>query len=268
VDPKLNVTHKSKLFLADLGGCEQLKRSKADEGIHKMAGRKDYWEDGEEDEGANWAEYYRQRQRLQEAQNINLGLFALKKCIDALNRQQEEPQKHVFVPYADSKLTLLLSDGLGGNSKTAVVVCGSQEKQNAVETLQALRFGERCSKVQNEAVESTAALARALEELAVQIKQCEDDIKRNEEWVERKITRKDDDGFGNVTEEVITTSVLAGAEAEREQLQDLMKRQAELLGEDMSDGNWASRITSDVNNVMADAKIHNIKEYEGSTMQM
>jgi kinesin family protein 5 len=277
-DPALGVTHRSKLFLADLGGCEQLKRSKADEGIVKMAGRKDAkkegeegyveGEEGEEAEGANWAEYYRQRQRLQEAQNINLGLFALKACIDALNRQQEDKKKHVFVPYSNSKLTLLLSDGLGGNSKTAVVVCGSTERQNAVETLQALRFGEACSRVENEAVESAAALARALERLAVQIKACEAAIQEKEKWVERKLVRKDDDGEGNVREEVITTTVLAGAEAERDQLQALMKKQAELLGEELEDDSWASRITQDVNNVMADGKQYNINAFEETTMQM
>jgi len=33
----------------------------------------------------SWAEYYASRQRLAEAVNINTGLLALKKCIDALH---------------------------------------------------------------------------------------------------------------------------------------------------------------------------------------
>merc|ERR1712167_133442 len=134
------------------------------------------------------------------------------------------------------------------------------EKQNAVETVQALRFGERCSKVQNEATESAAALARALEKLAAQIKEGEAAIQQNEKWVQRKIKRKDFDAeTGETTEEVITTSVLAGAEAEREQLHQLMKKQAELLGEDVAETEWDNRITSDVNSVLTDATKRNIK---------
>ena len=104
---------RSQLFLADLGGSEQLKRSEADAGAKVAAGIKD----GEAT--AKWAEYYEQRRALREAQNINLGLFALKRCVDALRA------KKAFVPYQDSKLTLLLQAGLGGAAKTAVIVAAA-----------------------------------------------------------------------------------------------------------------------------------------------
>ena len=84
-----DVSSSSTLCFADLGGCEQLKKSGA------------------------------QGQQLQEAININSGLLALKQCISALN----EGSQHV--PYQDSKLTLILSPSLGGDSKTTVVVTGS-----------------------------------------------------------------------------------------------------------------------------------------------
>jgi hypothetical protein len=307
--------HQSSLYLADLGGSEQIKRSKADAGISKTAGHGEGDEGARkykvvtvttqegitrstrvfdfegtqqaqeqaqaEDEaaggdgtkapsGANWEEYYRQRQHLQEAQNINQGLFALKKCIDALNQQQDAPTRKVFVPYADSRLTLLLAAGLGGNSKTMVIVCGSRENQNAAETLQALRFGERCSQVQNTASGSAAALARALAELAAKIEQCEAEIKEKEKWVERKISRPDPDAPGGI--ETVTTTVLAGAEKERLQLVHLVRQRKQLLGEDLDDGEgateWADRITTDVVNVTRDATSYNIKALEGDTMQM
>ena len=35
--------------------------------------------------------------------------------------------KDVYVPYQDSKLTMLLSPALGGDSKSTVVVCASME---------------------------------------------------------------------------------------------------------------------------------------------
>ena len=63
------------------------------------------------------AEYYSRRQRLAEAVNINTGLLALKRCIDALHegqRAKREGKSPPHVPYQDSKLTMLLSSALGG----------------------------------------------------------------------------------------------------------------------------------------------------------
>ena len=44
-------------------------------------------------------------ENFKEAVNINLGLLALKKCISALNKGSD------YIPYQDSKLTMLLSSG-------------------------------------------------------------------------------------------------------------------------------------------------------------
>lgn len=68
--------------------------------------------------------------RLREAVYINSGLLALKKCVGALNDSESKSQ---YVPYGDSKLTLLLSSGLGGDSKTSVVVCTAQEGKHSSE---------------------------------------------------------------------------------------------------------------------------------------
>jgi hypothetical protein len=315
--------HASTLILADLGGSEQLRRSKADQGAVKMAGRGDAdgpeydvirvtaadgttraarvfrdhgfigggeagaaaaagaevpvlaqptWQPESGRGGARWGEYYHQRRRLQEAQHINQGLFALKKCIDALNQQQQAPAgRKVFVPYSDSRLTQLLAAGLGGNSKTMVIVCGSLEKQNAGETLQALRFGERCRQVQNTASGSAAGLVAALAVLAVKIEQCEAQIEAKETCVQRQSRRPDADAPGGF--EVVSTAVFAGAESERLQLVELVRQRKQLLGEDLDDegegaNEWASRITADVVNVDRDAATYNIAALEGATMHI
>merc|ERR1719271_1050502 len=93
------------------------------------------------------------------------------RCIKAL----VEEQPHV--PYYESRLTLLLRSALGGNSRTAVVVCCHKEDAHGDETLQALSFGERCAMVSNRAhaalatsaSEAIAAVDKALEECAKQI---------------------------------------------------------------------------------------------------
>jgi hypothetical protein len=71
--------------------------------------------------------------RLQEAISINLGLLSLKKCMQALKERSR------WVPYADSRLTLLLSGALGTNCKTSVIVTGTMDEAHALETYQALR---------------------------------------------------------------------------------------------------------------------------------
>jgi kinesin family protein 5 len=53
------------------------------------------------------------------------------------------------VPYRDSKLTRVLQDSLGGNSKTALIITCSPAVFNAQETLSTLRFGTRAKAIKN-----------------------------------------------------------------------------------------------------------------------
>merc|ERR1712185_129286 len=99
--------------------------------------------------------------------------------IEALNK------KKTHVPYHMSKLTLLLKDGLGGNSKTAVIVCAAPEPSNATESIQTLRFGEMCQSVKTTTRQTGAAIARAIKLLDSKIALCEEQIKKKEKWATR-----------------------------------------------------------------------------------
>lgn len=183
----------SNLCLADLGGSEQLTKSGAT---------------GE---------------RMHEAIGINKGLLALKQCIRALNNNL----KHV--PYHDSKLTELLSSGLGGNSKTAVVVTASLEPRHASESLQSLRFGEACAAVTNVADVQQSSVAHLIAELDAQIASTEALIEKNERW-ERWEEQMPVDNFGDGGG-IRTRMKLVGAEREREFLESCLKKRRALLGE-------------------------------------
>ncbi|CAN0369442.1 unnamed protein product, partial [Hapterophycus canaliculatus] len=78
---------------------------------------------------------------LREATNINSSLSALGDVMQALDQKQ----KHV--PYRNSKLTFLLQDALGGNSRTAMVVTVCPTTLNVDETLFALQFATRARNV-------------------------------------------------------------------------------------------------------------------------
>jgi kinesin family protein 3/17 len=71
---------------------------------------------------------------LREATRINLSLSALGNVISAL---VDSRSKHI--PYRDSKLTRLLQDSLGGNTKTLMVAAISPAHDNYEETLSTLR---------------------------------------------------------------------------------------------------------------------------------
>ena len=77
-------------------------------------------------------------ERLREATKINLSLSALGNVISAL---VDGRSKHV--PYRDSKLTRLLQDSLGGNTRTLMVACLSPADNNYEESLSTLRYANR-----------------------------------------------------------------------------------------------------------------------------
>lgn len=129
----------SKLFLVDLAGCEQVRRSGA-------AGP-----------------------RLDETCGINKSLSALGNVVAALTAVSAE-KKHAkkplsqssedeadenevhkkktqHVPYRDSKLTFLLSEALGGNARAVLIMCLSPDPADSTETLSTLRFGARAGQI-------------------------------------------------------------------------------------------------------------------------
>jgi kinesin family member 5 len=53
------------------------------------------------------------------------------------------------VPYRDSKLTRLLQESLGGNSKTSLIINISPSAYNASESVSSLRFGFRAKQIKN-----------------------------------------------------------------------------------------------------------------------
>jgi Kinesin motor domain len=82
--------------------------------------------------------------RLKEGVKINLSLSALGNVISAL---VDGKSKHI--PYRDSKLTRMLQDSLGGNSKTVMVATISPALDNAEETMSTLRYANRAKQIKN-----------------------------------------------------------------------------------------------------------------------
>ncbi len=58
-------------------------------------------------------------------------------------------KKSSHVPYRDSKLTRLLQDSLGGNSKTLMIACVSPSDRDFMETLNTLKYSNRARNIKN-----------------------------------------------------------------------------------------------------------------------
>ncbi|XP_017776123.1 PREDICTED: kinesin-like protein Klp68D isoform X2 [Nicrophorus vespilloides] len=86
--------------------------------------------------------------RLKEATKINKSLSALGNVIYAL----AENSSHI--PYRDSKLTRLLQDSLGGNSKTIMIANIGPASDNYDETIITLRYAYRAKSIKNQPVKN------------------------------------------------------------------------------------------------------------------
>ena len=83
-------------------------------------------------------------ERLKEATKINLSLSTLCHVISSLT----DP-KCTYIPYRDSKLTRILQDSLGGNTKTVMIAnCGPAD-YNVDETISTLRYASRAKNIEN-----------------------------------------------------------------------------------------------------------------------
>ena len=100
------------LYLVDLAGSERVRKSNVD------------------------------GQALKEAGYINKSLSALGNVMEALDR------KASHIPYRDSKLTYLLQDSLGGNSRTMMIVAVTPTDMACDESAHALQFATRVRRIQ------------------------------------------------------------------------------------------------------------------------
>ncbi|KAJ1281005.1 hypothetical protein BS78_04G275400 [Paspalum vaginatum] len=135
----------SKFHLVDLAGSERAKRTGAD-GL-----------------------------RLKEGIHINKGLLALGNVISALGDEKKR-KEGAFVPYRDSKLTRLLQDSLGGNSKTVMIACISPADINAEETINTLKYANRARNIQNKAVVNRDPNAAEVQKLRSRVEQLQTEL--------------------------------------------------------------------------------------------
>jgi len=88
------------------------------------------------------------KSHISELTNINTSLHTLGRCIAALTTTSENQS---YVPFRDSKLTRILQDALGGNSRTCVIATLSPAIQYVDESISTLKFADSAKRVMQHA---------------------------------------------------------------------------------------------------------------------
>lgn len=70
-----------------------------------------------------------------------------------------------FIPYRDSKLTRILQDSLGGNSRTTMIACVSPADSNYDESTSAIKYASRARNIKNKPVVNRDANSMLIEAL-------------------------------------------------------------------------------------------------------
>eukprot|EP00339_Tiarina_fusa_P000235 CAMPEP_0117027738 /NCGR_PEP_ID=MMETSP0472-20121206/20241_1 /TAXON_ID=693140 ORGANISM="Tiarina fusus, Strain LIS" /NCGR_SAMPLE_ID=MMETSP0472 /ASSEMBLY_ACC=CAM_ASM_000603 /LENGTH=1076 /DNA_ID=CAMNT_0004735053 /DNA_START=69 /DNA_END=3299 /DNA_ORIENTATION=- len=115
VESKSGVSRSGRLNVCDLAGSERLSKSEANTYVGSSL--------------------------LKETKHINTSLSVLSNVIEKLQSGDSN------VPYRESKLTYLLQNSLGGNSKTLAIICCSPLQLHFHETLCSLRFAAKVNRV-------------------------------------------------------------------------------------------------------------------------
>merc|ERR1712113_20762 len=97
--------------------------------------------------------------RAKEGISINCGLLALGNVISALG---DTAKRVSHVPYRDSKITRLLQDSLGGNSRTIMIACISPSDSDFMETLNTLKYANRARNIKNKVTANQDKTSRTI----------------------------------------------------------------------------------------------------------
>ncbi|XP_006889798.1 PREDICTED: kinesin-like protein KIF19-like [Elephantulus edwardii] len=110
-------THIGRLFMVDLAGSERASQTQ------------------------------NRGKRMKEGAHINRSLLALGNCINALSEKGEKGGRAQYVNFRDSKLTRLLKDALGGNSRTVMIAHISPASTHFEESRTTLLYAYRAKNI-------------------------------------------------------------------------------------------------------------------------
>ncbi|XP_075989170.1 kinesin-like protein 64D [Anticarsia gemmatalis] len=156
--------------------------------------------------------------RLKEATKINQSLSVLGNVISAL-----VDGKSTHIPYRNSKLTRLLQDSLGGNSKTVMIATIGPADTNYVETISTLRYANRAKNIENKTHVNSepgdALLTRFQQEIDQLKKQLEESTNEVEEEGEEDVSEEE------LSDDTLTDPELDALDPDEKKIRKKMRRE-------------------------------------------
>ncbi len=119
---------------------------------------------------------------MKEGISINKGLLCLGNVISALT---ETSNKNQHIPYRDSKLTRILQDSLGGNSRTTMIACVSPADSNYEESLNSIKYASRARNIKNKPVVNRDPNSMLIDSLRTQITSLQSEIKEYQDILQQ-----------------------------------------------------------------------------------
>ncbi|XP_060223834.1 kinesin-like protein KIF19 [Meriones unguiculatus] len=159
--------------------------------------------------------------RMKEGAHINRSLLALGNCINALS--EKGGSRAQYVNFRDSKLTRLLKDALGGNSRTVMIAHISPASSSFEESRTTLLYAYRAKNIKTR-------VKRNLLNVSYRIAQYTDvisDLRREIEHLKSKIEKQDKEKSGP---SVLDIQVTAPQDAEEDSRLQMNKIRAQLIG--------------------------------------
>ncbi|XP_006249035.1 kinesin-like protein KIF19 [Rattus norvegicus] len=160
--------------------------------------------------------------RMKEGAHINRSLLALGNCINALS--EKGGSRAQYVNFRDSKLTRLLKDALGGNSRTVMIAHISPASTSFEESRTTLLYAYRAKNIKTR-------VKRNLLNVSYRIAQYTDvisDLRREIEHLKSKIEKQDKEKKSDPS--VLDIQVTVPQDAEEDSRLQMNKIRAQLIG--------------------------------------
>eukprot|EP00762_Andalucia_godoyi_P003627 ANDGO_00634.mRNA.1 Kinesin-like protein 6 len=138
--------------------------------------------------------------RMVEGANINRSLLALGNCINILDNGG------TYVPYRDSKLTRLLKDSLGGNTRTVMIANVSPSVLYYEETHNTLKYASRAKNIRHKITRNTVSVEQHISEY----KRIIESLRTEVDTLKTKI-RMQTDGHSPMSTPRLTSPQMSGA---------------------------------------------------------
>uniref|UniRef100_A0AAX7TND9 Kinesin motor domain-containing protein n=1 Tax=Astatotilapia calliptera TaxID=8154 RepID=A0AAX7TND9_ASTCA len=176
--------------------------------------------------------------RAREGISINCGLLALGNVISALG---DQTKKGGHVPYRDSKLTRLLQDSLGGNSRTVMIACVSPSDRDFMETLNTLKYANRARNIKNKVMVNQDKTSQQISALRAEIARLQMELMEYKAG-KRVACEEGSEGYSDLYQENTmlqreNDTLRLRVKAMQETIDHLNSRVTHLLANEVSEGN-------------------------------